>query len=327
MSAAPPKMLVYIRRPGEQMTDCARQILQQALGRHMDGKPYALIDYPSYANPGDAAIWCGARGLLETAAGRAPSYVSTLRHFDADECRRAVAGGPVFFLGGGNFGSLYEKHHRLRLRAVEQIADQVIVLLPLSVAEKPLPASDPVLVARTREVFGGCARLTILSREHRSRAILRDVYGLDSSLCPDTAHGLAPPVQAPVVGLVRLARCDGEAPRRETAHKSSKDDAFDWSDDASLRWINRAGKLAPLIPVQRLRLAAFDHVARRKVAVACRLLGRGRVVATDRLHGVILADLMGREVIASDNATGKVRSYVETWAAQLTRVSLAAGEE
>lgn len=320
-------MIRWVHGPGEQMTDCARQILEQTLGEHAHGKPYAIVDYPSYSNPGDAAIWWGARTLLATVTGCPPTYVSTLRHFDAEGCRRAVSGGPVFFLGGGSFGSLYEKHHHMRLRALEQIADQVIVLLPLSVAEKPLPATDPALVARTREVLTGCARLTVLSREHRSRAILRDIYGFESSLCPDTAHGLTPPVVAPVTRTARLLRSDGEARRSEAARPPSKDEAFDWRDDTSLRWINRAGKLAPLIPHQRLRLAAFDHVARQKVEAACRLLGRGHVVATDRLHGVILASLMGRDVVASDNATGKVGSYVETWTGQLPRVSLEVGED
>ncbi|MDN2581794.1 polysaccharide pyruvyl transferase family protein [Aquibium sp. ELW1220] len=308
------------------MTDAARQILQQVLGGHASGGRYAIVDYPGYANPGDAAIWCGARVLLEALAGRAPSYVSTLRHFDAARCSHAVAGGTVFFLGGGSFGSLYGKHHRMRLRALEQLRDERIVLLPLSVADAAPPGGDPGLEAETADVLRRCARLTVLAREGRSQALLRDVYGIESALCPDTAHGLTPPVVIPETETVVLRRRDGEARGNGQPAPAARDLAFDWRDDAALRWINRAGKLAPLVPSHRLRLAMFDGIARRKVAVACGLVGRGRIVETDRLHGVILAALMGRTVIVSDNATGKVGSYVETWPGLLPRVSLNPGD-
>lgn len=305
------------------MTDAARQILQQVLGAHASGGRYAIVDYPGYANPGDAAIWCGARVLLERLTGRRPSYVSTLRHVDPARCRAAVAGGPVFFLGGGNFGSLYGRHHRMRLQALEQLRDETLVLLPLSVADAAPPGGDPDLAERTADVLRRCARLTVLARERKSQARLRDVYGVEAGLCPDTAHAFVPPSVAPEAETVVLRRRDGEA---QGDGRAAAADAFDWRDDAALRWINRAGKLAPLVPVHPLRLAMFDAVARRKVEVACGLVGRGRIVETDRLHGVILASLMGRTVIASDNATGKVRSYVETWPGLLPRVSLSPGD-
>ncbi|MFN3546049.1 MAG: polysaccharide pyruvyl transferase family protein [Mesorhizobium sp.] len=308
------------------MTDSARQILEQALAAHAGGAPYAIIDYPGYANPGDAAIWCGARRVLETVTGCTPSYVSTLRHFDPGRCRRAVPGGTVFFLGGGSFGSLYEKHHRMRLRALERIGDARIVLLPLSVAEDAGKPDATALAAETRRILAGCARLTAYSRERRSQATLRDVYGIEASLCPDTAHAVTPPVVVPVQERLALFRRDGEALGTQAGDAAGSDQVVDWPDDASLRWINRAGKIAPLFPSHRLRLAAFDLVARKKVEAACRLLGQGRIVATDRLHGVILASLMGRRVIASENATGKVGSYVETWSGMLPDVTFGTGE-
>lgn len=301
------------------MTDSARKIVEQMLRRHASGDRYAMIDYPGYANPGDSAIWCGARVLLEAMTGRPPSYVSTLRHFDAGRCRQAVSGGTVFFLGGGNFGSLYGKHQRMRLRALEQLRSETIVLLPLSVADGAHQAGDPALAERTTRVMRQCTGLTVLARERLSQAMLRDVYGVEADLCPDTAHGLTLPSVLPQSETVALRRSDRESLGGPSAPPTAEP-TFDWEDDALLRWINRAGKLAPLVPSHGLRLAAFDALSRRKVAAACALLGRGRTVRTDRLHGVILASLMGRTVLASDNATGKVGSYIETWAGLLPRV-------
>lgn len=308
------------------MADTVRDVLQRVLGKHVPDGRYAIVDYPGYANPGDAAIWCGARALLEAWTGRRPSYVSTLRHLDAARCRRAVAGGTVFFLGGGSFGSLYAKHHRMRLRALGQLRDETVVLLPLSVAEAADPADDHALAEQTQDVLRGCARLTILARERRSQTLLADVYGIVAGLCPDTAHGLTAPMVEPERQTVSLRRRDAESRPAAPGASITEQPAFDWRDAGSLRWINRVGKGAPLVPVHGLRLAAFDAVARRKVAVACGLLGRGRTVETDRLHGVILASMMGRTVIACDNATGKVGSYVETWAGLLPRVSFSPGQ-
>ncbi|WP_187969782.1 polysaccharide pyruvyl transferase family protein [Aquibium microcysteis] len=306
------------------MTESAKDVLRRVLGDHVPDGRYAIVDYPGYANPGDAAIWCGARTLLAELTGRPPSYVSTLRHLDAARCREAVAGGTIFFLGGGNFGSLYARHHRLRLRALDALRDETIVLLPLSVADAADPAADRDLSAQAGSVLRRCARLTVLAREHHSRTVLAQAYGIEAGLCPDTAHGLTPPAVQPVRETIALRRRDGEARRGASDGQPAGEPSFDWSDDGSLRWINRIGKAAPIIPFHRLRLAAFDGIARRKVVLACDLLGRGRTVVTDRLHGVILASTMGRTVLARDNATGKVGSYVETWAEILPRVSIGA---
>ncbi|WP_372530047.1 polysaccharide pyruvyl transferase family protein [Oricola sp.] len=304
------------------LTVSAQQFIEQTLRGIAVALPYAIVDYPNYANPGDAAIWSGARTALETVTGCPPAYVSTLRYFDARRCRDLVSGGTIFFLGGGNFGSLYEKHHRARLRVMREIADQKIVLLPLSVAESSNHPPGPAQVEDTRRTLGECADLQVLSREQKSRRLLREIYGVESILCPDTAHFFTTPAVTPAIDAVRLYRRDTEASRNANFSDLPQQTTFDWSDDKSLIRTNRIGKLSNLLLSHRLRLIAFDHVARKKAEIASRILGRGRYIYTDRLHGVILGTVMERYVIASDNTTGKVGSYVRTWSEQLPDVSL-----
>jgi pyruvyl transferase EpsO len=55
--------------------------------------------------------------------------------------------------------------------------------------------------------------------------------------------------------------------------------------------------------------ASFDHLARLRLARGVRILSRGRVVITDRLHGHILGLLMGIPHVILDNNYGKLRAY------------------
>ncbi|WP_419907632.1 polysaccharide pyruvyl transferase family protein [Hoeflea sp.] len=304
------------------MTVSARHHIEHALGGFALEKPYAIIDYPNYANPGDCAIWLGARKALESLYGHPPAYVSTVKQFDAQRCRNGIGSGTVFFLGGGNFGSLYEKHHRMRLRAMEQIADVPIVLLPLSVAERTAESGETALIAETRTALERCRNLKVFVREHDSRKKLLETYGIAADLCPDTAHWCSVSHVRPATDAVALLRKDGEALRGRSSSTLPDNATFDWRDDRSILQMNRLGKLSTFIPTTRLRLALFDRVAKAKVHAASKLLGRGNRVVTDRLHGVILASLMKREVLASDNMTGKVGAYVNTWPQLLPDVTL-----
>ncbi|MEM6460916.1 MAG: polysaccharide pyruvyl transferase family protein [Pseudomonadota bacterium] len=304
------------------MTESARQCLRRSIGETISDGPYAIIDFPNYANPGDSAIWVGARQLLETLFQRPPSYVSTFRHFNTGQCRMRTAGGTVFFLGGGNFGSLYGKHHQTRLNVLKQLADMKIVLLPLSVAEDTTSHTNSAFVSDTRAALDGCRNLKIFVREKVSRARFKEDYGFDSTLCPDTAHWCSLPNVRSTMTAIGLLRRDGEALKASMGKDLPIDATFDWSDIKSIKYLNRIGKASPLLLQQSLRLWAFDFFAERKTWAASRWLGRGDQVLTDRLHGVILASMMNRKVTAADNRTGKVASYVETWAKLLPRVSL-----
>ena len=61
--------------------------------------------------------------------------------------------------------------------------------------------------------------------------------------------------------------------------------------------------------------AAYDVQARRRLRVGCRLLARGKVVITDRLHAHVLCLLLGIPHVLLDNNYGKVRRVHETWTA------------
>lgn len=294
------------------MTDL-NHLLDGAIAPFADGARYALIDYPMYHNPGDAAIWAGTRIVLERVLGRPPSHVSTLNGFDPQACRRAIGTGRVFLLGGGNFGGLYARHHQYRLRAITGLHGTPIVQLPFSVA-----GLDADSAAETRRVLSGHGAVTLIARDRRSQSLARDLLGVEVALAPDGAHALRLSVAPPIGAETRQQRRD-----RESVQTGQGAQSWDWADIPALRRLNRLGKLARALAPRPLVLPLFDRLAQAKVAAACARLGQGQTVVTDRLHGMILASVIGRRVEAQDNSTGKVAAYLETWGQALPEVRLA----
>jgi len=145
-------------------------VIIRTLRPHCRQGPYAILDYPNYLNPGDSAIWSGTRRTLEMLFGAPPAYAASLRSFSASRCRAATRGGTVFFLGGGNFGSIYEKHHRRRLAAIEALPDRRIVFLPFSTAG--FAGGDAGLREETISAVSRHRAMTLFAREERSRAEL-----------------------------------------------------------------------------------------------------------------------------------------------------------
>ena len=66
-----------------------------------------LLDFPSYANVGDSAIWLGTLKFLQSKNLRL-SYVSDLETFDEQHLRSVLEPDTTIILqGGGNLGDLW----------------------------------------------------------------------------------------------------------------------------------------------------------------------------------------------------------------------------
>ncbi|RWP35188.1 polysaccharide pyruvyl transferase family protein [Mesorhizobium sp.] len=281
--------------------------------------PYALIDYPDYLNPGDAAIWLGTRAVLDKLNGTPPAYTSTLKNFSAQGCRSAIGDGVIYFLGGGNFGDLYPRHHRARLRVLSLVPRNPVVQLSASCAW--MAETDAAVLEETRRVLGNREPAIFFAREEKSRADLERLLGLESTLCPDLAHALHFVPSAPTADLCAVLRNDREASQPVVP---SAIEIFDWRDlKAQVAW-NRVGKLALALAPRSKKLATQDWVTSAKVASAVSLLRPARTVITDRLHAFILSAQLGRNVLVLNNQTGKVFAYIEAWQQHFPNVRKAA---
>ena len=299
------------------------QIIREAIRPHVRPGPYALVDYPNYLNPGDCAIWLGTRRILEELHGAPPVYVCTLRNFSADRCTRHLGDGTVYFKGGGNLGGIYSKHDHMRRKTLAALDGRRTVILPQSIAESPGETAD----AGTLDLLADGRDCVLFARDRPSKAAFEARLGRPVPLCPDLCHALEFEPAEAGDGTTLLVRRDPELRTSTLAPQEMLRDAWDWNDIAMLRVWNKLGKLPASAPNGAGRSSFQDRVARAKMQHAIRRLAKHATVVTDRLHGMILAQAIGKRVIALDNSTGKVASYFQTWSEMLPGVSIAASLE
>ncbi len=270
------------------------------------GSRYALVDFPDHANVGDSAIWLGELALLREITGRDPCYVSTWHDFDLDAFHDACPDGVLFLHGGGNLGDIWPHHQRFREDILASVRDRPVVQLPQSIHFRV-----PSEVDRFAALVADHPDFVLYVRDTRSLDFAREHLACPSHLAPDSAYALGEQSRDAVqCDVLMLMRTDDE---RQGYAIPPADPAtvVDWlDDDADL-------------PV------GVDAKAREAQAVArvdrgLRLLARGRVVVTDRLHAHILADLLGIPHVVLDNEYGKIAAYLDAWSvpdAIVTRAS------
>lgn len=296
-----------------------RATIDAVLAEVVPDEPVALVGYPGHRNAGDDAIWLEERAALRR-IGRDVRYRAAWDGCSLPALRRRIGDGPVLLNGGGNFGDLYQGQQGLRERLLAEARGHPIVQLPQSIW-----FHDPANLERVRRLVGDHGRVTILCRDRRSEALARDAFDADVRYCPDMVLAAAPvPRPAPPsVEVLWLARRDPEAVHAAPAHP--RVEVLDWLEPlpgegpwpagARLAWevdrrLRRRFTGSPRLADRGWWLAApaFDVTAAGWVARARRLLARGRVVVTDRLHAHVLALGMGIPSVVLDSSYGKVHA-------------------
>lgn len=295
--------------------------------------------YPDHWNAGDPAIWCGTRRLLSD-LGVPVAYGCDAVSYDAADLRRALPEGPILILGGGNFGNVYAAEQALRLRVLADHPGRPVLQLPQSIWFRGMEG-----VAATAEALRRHGNTTLLLRDATSLAFARKHFPSPSRLCPDTALGLdlAGVPRQPDVPMVAVWRndreswvpppamppgsvtCDwllpgGELPPEQALQMSVAGLEFH-------RLMGRANLAEPCPPRRRRawleQSERWDQLAEDRFLRGCRMLTRGRVTITNRLHGHLLCLLMGQPHVVCDVINGKVFAYRDTWGCDAASVRFA----
>ncbi len=258
------------------------------------GSRYALVDFPDHANVGDSAIWLGELAMLRAITGRDPCYVSTWHDFDLDAFRDVCPDGVLFLHGGGNLGDIWPHHQRFREDILASVRDRPVVQLPQSIHFRV-----PAKVDQFAALVADHPDFVLYVRDTRSLDFAREHLACPSHLAPDSAYALGEQSRdAAQCDVLMLMRTDDE--RQGYALPSTDPATVDWLEDDSD------------IPVG-IDIKAREAQAIARVDRGLRLLARGRVVVTDRLHGHILADLLGIRHVVLDNDYGKIAAYLDAW--------------
>ncbi len=313
------------------LADRMREELDSVIGGVLAGRPeVALATFPNHPNLGDTAIWAGQRAALARLDVGVP-YVCDFRTYRPAALLRALPEGPILLSGGGNFGDVYPDEQGLRERILDDFPDRPVVQLPQSVWFRSEAALDAM---RRRCERSG--RFVMLVRDRRSLDLARARFAVDVRLAPDMAFGL-PDLrlrrQPPAIDVLWLLRRDIEASvrgmRREAARQAPgavRDwtrPAFGrggvpWASFARAFWLSGRLQRTPrglLRSRQAWVKRSFETIVSLRMEIACRFISGGRALVTDRLHGHILALLLGVPNVCLDNRDGKVRHFYETWTA------------
>jgi exopolysaccharide biosynthesis predicted pyruvyltransferase EpsI len=290
----------------------------------------ALIDFPNHGNVGDALIWLGQRRWLRD-HDYDVAYVCDQRSYSPHMLRKRIGNGTVLVCGGGNFGDLWPQWQEFRERVVADMLDQRIVQLPQSIHFR-----EEGNARRAAAVFDAHPDLHLLLRDEASLAFARERFAAASALCPDFAFGLGPLARPaePDLDLLVLSRTDAER-TAEALDGGGAARAFvtDWTVEGpqdtgySKTWERLqhhswhfGRRLNRPTPQTTLALdglgVVYEWLARDRARFGKALLSRGRVVLTDRLHGHVLALLLGIPNVVLDTGYGKIARFVEAWTAE-----------
>jgi pyruvyl transferase EpsO len=320
-----------------QLGERAHRTVESVVGR---GSRCALLGYPNHTNPGDHAVWLGAKSVLAW-LGAEVTYECSWQDYSREALGAAVtSGAQIVFTGGGNFGDLWPATHSLRERVLRDFRGERIVQLQQTVHFRRADA-----LARTGRLLERHGNVALIVRDRLSLDLARRSFAVDVLLAPDLAF--ACPIQAstgpPVADIAWVARQDRES--RGLGHERTPSGVWrvDWNlRDKELRPVE--GEVPPsssvveLINRNRLmtETAALatsgepdwrelaqvrDQLSRARLRRGCRLLGRGRAIVTDSLHAHVLGLMLGIPTVVTDNNYGKLRGTFEafTHAAPLAR--------
>lgn len=183
-----------------------------------------------------------------------------------------------------------------------------IVLLPQSIVY-----SDVALAQKDAALYAAHPSLTLLARTTESLRQLDTHFGATPhALAPDAALMLGPlqPACQPTVDVVVLLRGDKEADarlagRREEALRLLRDAGATFIVDDWQHYRPHPDHKAP---------AGLDRpLAVHRLDLGNRMLCRGRIVISDRMHAMILSLLMDKPFVGFNNANKKLEAYRDTW--------------
>ena len=292
------------------------EVLQHRLA---PGGSWSLVDYPTHLNCGDGALYVGARDTARRLGARIDQVLDRTS-YRGEHLRRDST---VVIQAGGNWGGLYETHHRLRLQLLRDTVGRPVLQLPQSIHHASERHREEL-----RRAVGEHGGLTLLVRDQRSLEVARADYDCHVELAPDLAFGMVPgPRGNPTTELTAQSRVDAEGAAGSERATSLPDGTtvWDWlsvperSRSARLLSLTegsyRAYRRWPSSVSRRLNVALSNALAIDNVRRGVGCLSVGRVVVTDRLHGHILSVLHGIPHVVVDDAFGKVAAFHSTWTA------------
>ena len=311
--------------------------LGPVLGRERD---VVLLGTPRHRNLGDALIWAGGLGYLESLGNRVVHHGDSGRYRD-EHSKTFPADAILVLHGGGNLGDRYPSEEGFRRHVVRTLGHREIVVLPQTMGYR-----DPAAERAAYADYRSADHLTIFLRDEpsltKARTRMPDVRW---SYCPDVAFGAPITPTGPSAGgrVAVVARNDDERAEGDVNVTSESDWQISRPNQIVWQVAMAIGRIERRLPSPR-RPSAAVRAANRvllelNVGAARHQYDGAAAVATNRLHAHVLACLLGIPHFVADTADGKVapifREYsggfstahfAESLSAAIRSAALLAGE-
>lgn len=304
---------------------CHSEILrfsQSSLGKLKDkllgdisyfaNKNVIYMDYPVHNNIGDHLIYRGAIQAL------AANNNKILAQFCVDNyCAKKVArllqtpNTVIVFHGGGNFGDLYSYHQMFRMKVINDFPKANMIIMPQSIFYQ-----NERVQAEQLHVFAK-PNISVHVRDKESLDLIQK-SGVNGILSPDCAQALVDELYTD--NYLPYRQYNDETPlvfrRKDKEARPGLGEGFDWCDLFDFRtvliskFVRRISKIKVL---SDLSAWAFGHYSNHLINKATGFYAQYSMVDTDRLHGFLLAVLMGLDVRHFDNSYLKIKRYREIW--------------
>lgn len=307
-------------------TKLLRKKIFTAMKEHIESKDVCLLDLPNYYNPGDQLIWEGEEELLKKMRVRI-KYRASYNYFNPkmiseDDC--------ILLQGGGNFGDLYPLHQRFKESIVKNFPKNRIIILSSTVH-----FSDKENLHASVKVFSEHSDVILFARDKESFKLLKKHFKNNKTyLIPDTAFA--------ITNLKKVAK---KSKDKKVLFLLRTDDEKGLLDKNSLEFINNlyisdwdtytqnsiGGRMhwwSTNINKVILRLCKLVghwnpkhdiyglikvHKKEHQIETAVNFLSQYDLVIVTRLHGHILAYILGIPNIVLDNSYGKNKNFYDTW--------------
>jgi pyruvyl transferase EpsO len=278
----------------------------------------ALVDFPNHSNVGDSAIVLGELEWFKKNDHLKLAYMCDIKRYDKNCLKNIVGDGIIFINGGGNFGDIWPISQQFREKIINDFPENRIIQFPQSIYYQ-----SEATLEKSRETINNHKRFTLLVRDKRSFKFAKKNFYADICLCPDMAFYIGPLKRKikSETNFAALIRTD-----KETMNSLSfmfPDDAlvFDWIKESKTFDLRMNILLRKILLnyqtkfefLNNLMTRSYANLARQRFERGCRLLEKGKVVCTDRLHGHIMSLLIGIPHFLSDNIYGKLNNFYSCW--------------
>jgi pyruvyl transferase EpsO len=293
---------------------------------------YCLLDLPYHENIGDSLIAEGEFEYLK----RLPYKMLQASSYPFFRFDELPARGTILFHGGGNFGDLWYGFQNFRRSVIKKVHSRPVIIFPQTVYYKNMQAIEEDVAA-----FSSHPDLTICARDERSYQLLQKHFIKnkilmvpDMAFCLDYSSQLTDNPDHKVLFMKRLDKelKENMPPMEQIVKPKDAGKVIEVSDWPTFemtgfekfntdfkRVINRklskrlryAPGLKSLVhPLYGLRSSSMQD---KNVRMGIDFINKYETVYATRLHGFILALLLGKEAYVLDNTYGKNSGFYNTW--------------